>query len=57
MDNKLPMLKKAKGLTERITIPCDPALKEDLARLKKEKGVDVTEWIRQMIKDNMKRLV
>ena len=49
----LPKL-KGRVLTERITIPLDKKTKSELTRMKLESKVDVSEWIRQLIRDGLK---
>lgn len=49
---KIPMLKK-RILTERLTVPIDKETKEELERLKYEKGVNVPEFIRQLLKEHL----
>lgn len=52
---ELPRL-KGPSHTQRLTIPVDPDLKSRLARLKAEKQVDVTEWIRRLIRKELEKL-
>lgn len=44
----VPKLKDA-SKTERITIPVDKETKQKLYELKAKHRIDVTEWIRQLI--------
>jgi hypothetical protein len=53
--SNIPMLKK-RTLTERITVPCDKETKQKLSRLKYDKGVNVPEWIRQLIQENISKV-
>ena len=51
----IPRLQKAK-LTERITLPIEPEIKNDLAELKNIHSVDVSEWLRSLIRLNLPKL-
>lgn len=51
----IPRLQKAK-LTERITLPIEPDLKQDLIELKNIHSVDTSAWLRELIKLNLPKL-
>lgn len=52
---KLPMLKK-RTLTERLVIAVDKETRDELNLLKEERGVDVNEWARQVIRREIRNL-
>lgn len=54
-DSSLPRLKSA-SKTKQINIPVDPEMKEALCRLKEEHRVDITEWLRQIIRRELDAL-
>lgn len=52
-NNEVPRLGSA-IYTEQINIKVDKSMKEDLFRLKSEEKIDVAEWIRQMIRRELR---
>lgn len=53
--NEIPMQKKAQ-LTQRLTMAIDEGLKRDLMELKYQYGIDISEWIRKMIRSELPRI-
>lgn len=53
--NDIPSLKK-KTLTERITLPLESGLKSELESLKRDHGVDTSEWLRRLIRAELPKL-
>ena len=49
------MLKK-RTLTERLVIAVDKETRDELNLLKEERGVDVNEWARQVIRREIRNL-
>lgn len=55
MRESIPML-RGRVLDEKITVPLERAVKAELVELKLQKGVDVLEWIRGLIRRELPRL-
>jgi hypothetical protein len=53
--DKLPKLESAK-YTRMLSIPVEPAVKDELDRMKREEKVKVTEWLRQLIQRELAML-
>jgi hypothetical protein len=55
MRESIPMLKRIR-LDDRVTVPMERELKSEIMRLKSDQGVDVLEWIRQLIRKELPTL-
>lgn len=51
----IPLLRKRK-LTERYMLAIEADMKQELDAMKRDKSVDVAEWIRQLIRENLSNL-
>lgn len=50
--SEVPMQKKA-FLNRRFTLAIDEELQKELMALKYQEGIDVSEWIRQLVRTNI----